>query len=307
MRYTYILVLALLALFAACGSGQANVDPAAHEAAVLEWRADRLKRLKGPVGYLNLAGLFWLEPGLSSFGSSPGNDLVFPQKAPAKIGEFRLDDEGVSMTTEPGVDVYWDEATVSSLRLHDDNSDNPMLIRHGSLGWMVIKRANQYGVRLRDYEHPALESFPPLEYFSIDPGLRLEGRFRAYDEPRTLNVRTVIEGLGYHPQSRGVVEFEIDGDTFDLEAYESGERLFFVFGDTSSGKDTYPAGRFLYADQPDERGRTVLDFNKAYNPPCAFNDFATCPVASPRNRLKVRIAAGEKYDPSVHATPGSKH
>lgn len=115
-----------------------------------------------------------------------------------------------------------------------------------------------------------------------------------------MDVNTTIEGLGYHPRSPGKVAFEIDGATYELEAYESGDELFFVFADRTSGRETYPAGRFVYAAAPDENGTTVLDFNRAYNPPCAFNDFATCPVASPRNRLAVRIEAGEKYDPTVH-------
>lgn len=101
--------------------------------------------------------------------------------------------------------------------------------------------------------------------------------------------------------------FDIDGETYELEAYASGDSLFFVFGDSTTGRETYPAGRFLYAAVPGDDGKTVLDFNRAYNPPCAFNDFATCPVASPRNRIGARIDAGEKFDPDVHVTPDSFH
>ncbi len=297
----------LLSLFAACGNGQGDIDVAAHRAEVLEWRKGRVERLKGPTGYLNLAGLFWLEQGTSSFGSSPENDLVFPAAASGRIGTFTLDDEGVTMRTEPGVEVFWDESPVNHIRLEPDTSESPMLIRHGSLAWMVINRAGSVGVRLRDFENPAIKTFPEIEYFPIEPALRVEGTLKPYDEPRVIDVRTVIEGLGYYPQSPGIVEFEIDGETYDLEAYASGEKLFFVFGDRTSGKETYPAGRFLYAEAPDENGRTVLDFNVAYNPPCAFNDFATCPVASPRNRLAVRIEAGEKYDKNLHTVPGAAH
>jgi uncharacterized protein (DUF1684 family) len=103
------------------------------------------------------------------------------------------------------------------------------------------------------------------------------------------------------------VEFEIGGETQTLEAYASGDQLFFVFGDATTGRETYPAGRFLYADAPGTDGKTLMDFNRAYNPPCAFNDFATCPVASPRNRMAARIEAGEKFDPTVHATPDKPH
>ena len=299
MRYTTIFAFCALAIVSGCGNAQPEFDAAAHEAEVLEWRQLRLERLKSPTGYLNLAGLFWLQPGSNSFGSGPDNDLVFPASAPARMGEFVLSDEGVVMTMNDGVDAYWEETAVTSLPLEADSSENPMLIRHGSLAWMVIERAGQYGIRLRDYEHPAVDAFPPIESFPIDPALRVEATLKPYDEPRVIDVKTVIEGLGYYPQSPGVVEFRIDGKKYDLEAYDSGEDLFFVFGDQTSSKETYPAGRFLYALKPGEDGKTILDFNYAYNPPCAFNDFATCPVASPRNRLSVRVEAGEKYDASV--------
>jgi uncharacterized protein (DUF1684 family) len=129
-----------------------------------------------------------------------------------------------------------------------------------------------------------------------------------YDEPRTITVDTVIEGFQQFPVSPGVLEFELDGKTYELEAQSSANnRLFIVFGDETNRGETYGAGRFIYADDPGEDGgETILDFNKAYSPPCAFNDFSTCPVASPRNRLAVRIDAGEKYDPDLHYSDGAR-
>ena len=170
-----------------------------------------------------------------------------------------------------------------------------------------MQRDDRFAVRLRDFEHPFLATFGPLPYFDIDPTFRVTAVLRPYDAPRVVNVGTVIEGLGYHPTSPGTVEFEIAGERYDLEAYESGERLFFVFGDATNRDDTYGAGRFLYADAPDENGETTLDFNLAYSPPCAFNDFSTCPVASPRNRLPIRVEAGEKYDAALHYAAAPAH
>jgi uncharacterized protein (DUF1684 family) len=181
------------------------------------------------------------------------------------------------------------------------------MITHGSLAWTIIKRDGRYAVRLRDFDHPALASFPPLQYFPIDPSWRVEATFDRYAEPRRVAASTVIEGLGWNPESPGVAAFARGGETYTLEAYSSGERLFFVFGDRTNGKETYPAGRFLYTDAPGEDGRIVLDFNRAYSPPCAFNDFSTCPVASPRNRLPIRIEAGELFNRDAYVGTTGGH
>lgn len=285
---------ASLAALAACGNGQ--IDQEAYEAAVVQWRADRVASLKADTGYLNLVGLHWIEPGQYTFGASPDNDLVFPGTTTAVIGRLVLDDQGVRMVPEQGVDVRYEGIPVRGLFLTDDQSENPVIVTHGSLAWGVIQRDGRFAIRVRNYASPALERFPPLEYFPVNLDYRVIGTLRRFDEPRVLDVGTVIEGLGYHPESPGIIEFELDGARYELEAYQSGDRLFLVFGDETNGRETYPAGRFLYALMPDESGRTVLDFNLSYSPPCAFNDFSTCPVASPRNRLPLRIEAGELHN-----------
>ena len=299
-------IVALAAsIVAGCGAGQAQdaAEPSPDYVAEIEqFRAERLARLKADNGYLNLAGLFWLREGSYRFGAAADNDIVFPPAAPDYIGTFELTPEGVVMTTLPDSNVMFDGERVESILMHDDTTDNPVTVTSGSLAWAAVQRDGKYAIRLRDFEHPALDALPPLPHFDIDPTYRVVARLKRYAEPRIANVGTVIEGLGYHPTSPGVVEFEIDGQTVDLEAYGVGERLFFVFGDLTNRDETYPAGRFLYAAQPGDDGLTVLDFNKSYSPPCAFGDFSTCPVASPRNRLDVRIAAGEKYDPALHVT-----
>ena len=300
--YTTLLAVALiLGLLTACGPGAAPPDPADYEAEILDWRAGRLARLTAPDGYLNLAGLFWLSAETVRFGSSADNDIVFPASAAPRIGEFRLTDNGVVMVPVPGVDVRVNDEQVGEILLRDDTTEVPVTVTHGSLAWLVIRRDGRYAVRLRDFEHPVLDSFPTLDYFPIDPSLRVPAMLVRYDEPKVAAVDTVIEGLGWNPESPGILTFEIDGQRLKLEAYASGERLFLVFGDRSNGKETYPAGRFLYADPPDDGGLIWLDFNRAYSPPCAFNDFSTCPIPTARNRVPVVIAAGEKYDRSKFA------
>ena len=302
------LMLLAVALLISCG-GQAGpaFDAEAHVAEVMEWRAGRIERLKAPTGYLNQTGLFWLDEGTYRFGSAPTQDIVFPGDGAPSIGTFEVNAKGITMTVEPGVDVRSEDQRVERLFIADDKSEKPVMVTHGSLAWSSIERVGKHAVRLRDFAHPFVANFGPLPYFDIDPSLRVPATLHRYDEPKVANVGTVIEGLGYHPATPGTVRFEIDGQRYELEAYESGEQLFFVFGDATNRDDTYGAGRFLYTAAPGKDGRTVMDFNMAYSPPCAFNDFSTCPVASPRNRLPIRVEAGEKYDPALHYSAAAEH
>ena len=288
-----------MSLIAACGADHAaRPVPMTDEEfvqSVLDWRAGRLERLTAPNGYLTLVGLFWLEPGVSTFGASADSDLVFPGAEHGRVGEFELRDGVVTMTVDTDADVQVDGEAVKAAVMPDDTTENTALATYGSLAWIIVKRQDMVGVRLHDYENPVLAKFPEIPHFDIDRDWSVEATLKRYDEPRVMDVGTVVEGLGWNPQSPGIVEFEVDGNTHSLEAYDSGERLFFVFGDRTSGKETYPAGRFLYAMKPVDGDTVMLDFNQSYNPPCAFNDFATCPVASPRNRLNLEITAGEKF------------
>ena len=297
-RYAGAVALALAA--AACGRAEPQLDHAAYDAEVLEWRAGRLERLLKPTGYLTQIGLHWLEEGTYTIGSDPDSDIVVPQTAAAAIGEFRVGPDGVRLVVNDDVEVLQGDLPVSDLIMGADTSDNPVLVSHRSLAWSVIERAGKLAVRIRDYEHPFVKTFGPLPYYDIDTGMRVVARLDHYEEPRTVAVNTVIEGFQQFPVAPGVASFEMDGQTFKLEPTISGDMLFFVFGDDTNRDATYGAGRFLYTEMPGEDGTFILDFNKSYSPPCAFNDFSTCPVASPRNRLPVRIEAGERFEPHLH-------
>ena len=260
-----------------------------------QWKAARIEFLKSETGYLNLAGLYWLESGRTSFGSDAANDLLFPDSSAPFLGIFEFEHDQVAMISHPKAEIDFAGKRVSRIVLPDDTTGENVSVTHQSLSWSIIKRDKKFAVRLRDFASPNLASFAPIEYFPTSRDARIVASFHAYEKPRVINVGTVIEGLSYNPRSPGVVRFEKDGEQFELEAYDAGGELFFVFGDRTSGRETYPAGRFLYAMPPDKSGRVLLDFNTAQNPPCAFNDFATCPVAAPRNRMKTRIEAGERY------------
>ena len=267
-----------------------------YEHELAEWRSQRVATLKGPDGWLNLAGLYWLEEGPNSFGASADNDLVAPAgSAPPKLGEFLVDNGTVTFRTEPGVDVFFGESPVTEILLADDQEKEATLLTAGSLAWTVIRRMDRLGVRLRDYDHPAVASFAGIEFYAADLSWRIEARFEPYPEPRKIRVSTVVEGLGWEPTVPGTLEFEARGKALSLEAYRSDDEFFIVFADATSGDTTYPAGRYLAADLPAADGTTILDFNKAYNPPCVFSEYATCPLATPRNRLPLAVEAGEKY------------
>ena len=300
-------LLLMLSMNASCSNAANELDDGSLEAEILEWRDGRRASLMAPTGFLTLAGLYWLDGERFSFGSAPDNDLVFPQPAAPHIGRFEVGPDGVVMEPRDDVAVYRDGEPAGRTLIADDTTDAPVMITHASLAWTVIKRDGRYAVRLRDFEHPVLETFPPLEYFPIDPSWRIDATLERYAEPRRVAASTVIEGLGWNPESPGFAVFRKDGETHRLEAYASGERLFFVFGDRTNGKETYPAGRFLYAAMPGDDGRLVLDFNRAYSPPCAFNDFSTCPVASPGNRLPIRVTAGELFNRDAYVGTAGAH
>ena len=297
-------------VLAVCGvlAGAAMERPGAQEPeeyaqAIAQWRQEREAQLKGPDGWLNLAGLYWLESGANTMGSAQGNDIVLAESlADASLGTFLLEDGNITFQVAAGAVVLHDGRPVTRMPLvHDEDSDEPTLLTHRSLGWYAIRRLERMGVRLRDYDHPFLEAFPGIETYPADLEWRVRATFNAYEQPRQLHVMTVVEGLGWDPIAPGTVHFEIGGESLSLEAYQSDDDLFVIFADLTTGETTYPAGRYLDADAPDADGTVILDFNKAYNPPCVFNEFATCPLPTRRNYLQVAIEAGEKYGEGLHA------
>ena len=207
-----------------------------------------------------------------------------------------LEGEGVTFLAEPGVEVFSDGIPVTSVSLVHDEAGEPTHLSHGRLGWHMIRRMGRLGLRLRDYEHPAVTAFEGIEFFPVDPAWRVTAQLNAYAEPRQPMLTTVVEELGWNPTAPGTLEFELAGKAHSLEAYDLGDRFFLIFADLTAGETTYPSGRYLYADTPGASGVTILDFNKAHSPPCAFTNFATCPLPTRQNRMKVAIEAGEKYD-----------
>lgn len=271
----------------------------AYQKEIAQWYQSRVERLTREDGYLTLAGLFPLVDGENSFGSAEENDMVFPDKAPATAGVFVLEDGVVTIEVPENVTITTGGRPVRSMRLETDMQDETTVLEMGTYRFYVIDRGGRLYIRLKDLDSKLLKEFEGIDRFPVDIAWRVVGRFEPYDPPKLLRIPNV---LGYETEEPcpGAVAFEIGGKTYRLEPIPSGDRLFFIFGDETSGVETYAGGRFLTADAPSEDGSVVLDFNKAYNPPCVFTPYATCPLPHPANRLPIRIEAGEKMYGKSH-------
>ncbi len=286
---------ALWAADAKAPAASAPPDPAAYRKEIEGWREKRVAGLKKEDGWLTLVGLYWLKPGENRFGSDPGNPVILPEgKAPAVAGTFTLEGKTVRLSAQPGVPLTADGKPVTpGMTVSADTGGKPTILQLGSLSFYVIQRGDRVGVRIKDKTSPMLASFQGIDEYPIRPEWRVVARFEPYKDKK-IPIANII-GQVADETSPGAVVFDWQGRTYRIDALEGGEdgSLFLVFGDQTNGKETYGAGRFLDTDPPRD-GTVVVDFNTAYNPPCAFTAFATCPLPPAQNKLALRVEAGEK-------------
>lgn len=260
-----------------------------------EWRGQRAVEVAGPEGWATVVALHWLRPGVTRVGSGEGVEVRLPPSAPVLVGIVRVDGKTATFETAAGVPVTSEGARVTSIAMRPDETR----LEAGSRTLVVIERAGKLALRVRDRESPARKRFAGIDAFPVSPRFRLTARFVPFDPPRTATVVNVI-GDPVDFVSPGQLIFVVDGIEHRLDAlYETPEKkdLWVIFRDRTSGTTTYPAGRYMHVPLP-SRGIVDLDFNFAYNPPCAFTEFATCPIPPRQNWLKVAIEAGEKdYHP----------
>ena len=262
-----------------------------------QWRAKRTANLTAPTGWLSLIGLEWLQEGANRIGSASDNDIVL-KAGPAHLGVVTQGKDGalhIVLDEKSGATI--DGKQVREAGLSDDmhaGEATPTTVAFGSASFYVIDREGRKALRVKDSNAETRKHFLGIDYFPIDPSWRVVADWVPFDPPHKLEIGSVI-GTIDKVDVPGKAVFQRDGHTFELLPYqeEPGGELFFVLADRTSGKETYGAARFLYAALPKD-GKVVLDFNKAYNPPCAFTPFATCPLAPPENRLDVAVTAGEK-------------
>jgi hypothetical protein len=313
MRKTATTLILSVALAAALGTvagcGKSDGDVAADAAAKAErmayeksieaWRAGRYERLKRPTGWLSLVGMHWIEVGPTRVGQNEkfGTRLAV---GPDDLGTLILGKDG-SIEFQPnpdaGVLVDGQPATGPFRIVSDADGGTPTEVgfNKGDASFIVIKRADRYALRVRDALAPTRTGFTDIDHFPVDPQWRFQAKFKPHPPGQTMEIVNIL-GMVEPMNNPGTLTFTKDGQEYTLEALDdTGDgQLFVVFADGTSGHETYPAARFLYTDPAGPDGTTVLDFNRAYNPPCAFTSFSTCPTPPLSNRMKLRIEAGEK-------------
>lgn len=259
-----------------------------------QWRQDREAALKAEDGWLTVSGLFWLKEGITTIGTDVQQvDVALPlHSAPPKVGSLELANGVVTLRVLDGVAVTVNDKPVHAYVMKFDTEQPPDQFQVGSLKLGVIRRGSRYGLRVRDKNSPARLRFKGLSWFPAQERYKVVATFIPYDEPKEITIMNVL-GDELKLKTPGTLLFALNGQKFELRpVIEDDTELFIIFRDLTAGKTTYSAGRFLYADLPKD-GKVVLDFNRAENPPCAFTDFATCPLPPRQNFIKIAIKAGE--------------
>ena len=273
-------------------------DPG-YEKEIQEWRDGREKRLRADQGWLTLAGRFVLKPGENSFGTGNDNDVVLPAElkgtGPDRLGILQVDAETKTVTLRlaDGVTMTSDDKPFTGSRLF--RTSQPDWVGLGRLRMHISVRQGRFVLRLADNESAVRKNFKGLSWYPANERFRVEATFVPYAEHKTIRIVNIIDEVSDQP-CPGYAEFVLNGQTYRLDAIAEDGGLFFVFRDATAGKTTYGSARFMTIEkQPEDNSKLILDFNKAYNPPCAFSEFTTCPVAPAQNVLNVPIEAGEKY------------
>lgn len=293
-------------LLSSCSNSVKKVDPQAYAQEIQQWQQKRIKGLQSEDSWFSLAGLFWLKEGENKFGSNPANEIALPAgKTPDVAGSVFMENGKFRLVAKPGTGVKINDSLVTEATLQSDGEGltDPTIVRMGPVSFYLIKRAEKMGVRVKDKESAGRLNFKGLDFFPVDLKWRFEAIFTPYNPVKIIPVATVINTVE-NDTCPGYLTFNVDGQECKLEpTVETGTtgKYFIMFADGTSGKETYGAGRQMYCDLPDANGKTILDFNKAYNWPCAYTSYATCPIPPAQNHLAVRIEAGEKNYPGGHS------
>ncbi|MGI8432062.1 MAG: DUF1684 domain-containing protein [Chthoniobacterales bacterium] len=285
----------LISLFTAgMISALSAAAPSDYVQSIEKWRHDEEADLKKENGWLTVAGLFWLKEGVNTVGPGADYDVRLTDNSkPGKFGEIDFHEGTAILKVADGVVATCQDQPVTTMTLVSDEKGKPSEIHTGSQMFYFIRREDRFGIRLKDNESKTRLAFKGMKWFPIDESYKVTARLEAFPEPKEIMVPNVLGGH-FKMMSPGLLKFELKGKPYSLQPVnEDDGTLFLIFRDESNETTTYDAGRFLYAEKA-VNGETVLDFNKAQNPPCAFTPYATCPLAPDGNTLASAVPAGEK-------------
>ena len=265
-----------------------------------KWRQEMDTNLRRENGWLALAGLFWLRNGTNIIGSDPSGDIILPERAPRRLGTFEFDGNNVMLNVESDTHVEVNGVATSTALLDADQEDVPSFITFNDMRMVVVRRSKGVGIRVWDNTRKQRRIFPPREWYPVKEEFRIPATYTRYKQMKIVKMPDIL-GAVQDEEIHGYVTFQLNGKQHQLIATELPDhRLFIQFMDQTNGNPTYPSGRYYYSDAYQEGKPFFLDFNKAYNLPCAFTDYATCTFPPQENHLKVRVEAGEIYP--KHAT-----
>ena len=289
-----------MSMLSACTSEPAAIEqlPASEYAdTIAAFRAWRARLIAGPEGWATYLGLWWLEPGTNRIGADPAGRVVLPKdRAPRVIGEVVVDGDSAIFIPARGVAIRADSVPVTGpIRLRSDVEPNATILRTGSLVIGYITRNDRKAIRVRDTLHAARKAYATT-FFPADTTFRVTARFVPRPTPDSMNI-VDVHGIETRMSWPGEFRFRLAGAERTLQVVKEpnyhGNQLFVMFKDSTSGKESYPAMRYIFVAAPDSSGRTVLDFNQAFTPPCAFTSSSTCALPPAGNVLPIRVTAGE--------------
>jgi len=265
-----------------------------YEQSILKWRQEVDTNLRRENGWLALAGLYWLRRGTNLIGSDPESDIVLPARAPTLLGTFEFDGDNVRLTVESDLIVEVNGVPTKSALLDADQQDVPSFITLDDIRMVVVRRSKGVGIRLWDNAREARSTFPSREWYPVKEEFRVRAVYTRYETPKIVKMPDILGAILDEPM-QGFVSFELRGKTHELMVEELPDgRLFLQFMDLTNGNPTYPSGRYHYTDAH-QNGKVFVDFNRAYSPPCAFTEYATCTFPPQENHLDVAVEAGEIY------------
>jgi len=269
-----------------------------YEQSILKWRQEVEANLRRENGWLALAGLFWLRKGTNIIGSGADADIVLPSRAPARLGTFEFDGDNVTLNVEDNTTVEVNGTPTRNTLLDADQEDVPSFITFNDMRMVVLRRSKGVGIRIWDNTREERRLFPSRQWYPVNEALCVPATYTRYEIPKIVKMPDILGAILDEPM-QGFVSFELNGKKHELMVEELPDRrLFIQFMDLTNGHPTYPSGRYHYTDSHED-GKVFVDFNKAYSPPCAFTEYATCTFPPQENHLKIPIEAGEIY-PEQH-------